>query len=138
MIQKFKGRTSCGLFLILLLEYVTWLLLSFPMMQWTKRQKVLLIIGELVLIFFWSKILLSYWQVKDDGTFVDVRTVGQFCYEDDELVFQHGLNGQRRIHAYRDQTVNSLKHRLLVHLYRKAVYSGGVRTSLSNMSRVLL
>lgn len=60
-------------------------------------------------------------KVKDDGTFVDVQTIGRFCYEDDELVFQQGLHYVPRLQPYKEQTINSLKHRFLVHLYKKAV-----------------
>ena len=55
---------------------------------------------------------------------MEVRTIGRFCHEDDYLVHQQGLSGQHQ--AYKEQTINSLKHRLLVHLYRKAEASGEV------------
>ncbi|KAK7496836.1 hypothetical protein BaRGS_00011816 [Batillaria attramentaria] len=72
--------------------------------------------------------MIHIFQLKDDGTFVDVRKVGRFCYEDDELVFQQGQLGLPRQHAYKEQAINSLKHRILVHLYKKAVRSGEAYT----------
>lgn len=72
--------------------------------------------------------MIHIFQLKDDGTFVDVRKIGRFCYEDDELVFQQGQHGMPRQHAYKEQTINSLKHRFLVHLYRKALHSGEAYT----------
>lgn len=68
-------------------------------------------------------------QVTEEGTFVEVRTIGRFCHEDDYLVHQQGFSGQHQ--AYKEQTINSLKHRLLVHLYRKAVESGEVTYTIT-------
>lgn len=66
-------------------------------------------------------------KVTKDGQFVDVRTVGRFCYEDDELLVSSALlsstiSSRRR--PYCEPTLNSLKHRLLVHLWRKASAEG--------------
>ena len=72
-------------------------------------------------------------QVTSDGSFIDVRTIGRFCYEDDQLVLamagQYAASGRQRgsgatplDHPFSDSTINSLKHRLLVHLYDKAIY----------------
>ena len=75
--------------------------------------------------------------MTEEGTFVEVRTIGRFCHEDDYLVHQQGLSGQHQ--AYKEQTINSLKHRLLVHLYRKAVASGEVTfKSLFTVQKCLL
>ncbi|KAK7115345.1 DET1 homolog [Littorina saxatilis] len=65
-------------------------------------------------------------QMTDEGTFLEVRTIGRFCHEDDYLVHQLGVRGPQQ--AYKEQTINSLKHRLLVHLYRMAVSSGEAYT----------
>lgn len=60
-------------------------------------------------------------QVTPDGKFIDVRSIGRFCYEDDELVLNASVNTEL-VHAaplrpYRETCVNGLKHRLLVHLW---------------------
>nr|XP_014340363.1 PREDICTED: DET1 homolog [Latimeria chalumnae] len=69
-------------------------------------------------------------QVTPEGTFIDVRTIGRFCYEDDLLtlsavypeVQSDGQNGMTR--PFKEQTINSLKHRLLVYLWRRAEQDG--------------
>ena len=73
-------------------------------------------------------------QVTPDGSFIDVRTIGRFCYEDDQLVLamasQYTISGRQKgsnsgptpDHPYSDRSINSLKHRLLVHLFDKATY----------------
>ena len=62
--------------------------------------------------------------VTAGGSFIDVRTIGRFCYEDDELVLaaaNHRTSSQGRNHrAFEEATINSLKHRLLVYLYQRA------------------
>lgn len=61
-----------------------------------------------------------------DGIFINVHTVGRFCYEDDDFrlssVYSQG-NGSNVFNIYRpfrDATINSLKHRLLVFLFKRA------------------
>uniref|UniRef100_A0A087XN02 DET1 partner of COP1 E3 ubiquitin ligase n=2 Tax=Poecilia TaxID=8080 RepID=A0A087XN02_POEFO len=69
-------------------------------------------------------------QVTPDGTFLDVRTIGRFCYEDDLLTLSavyaeaqaESQTGFPRL--YTDKTINSLKHRLLVYLWRRAEQDG--------------
>ena len=56
-------------------------------------------------------------QVTPDGHFVDVRTVGRFCHEDDQMVFE-SIREVRTLRPYREVTLSSLKHRILVYLYR--------------------
>lgn len=67
-------------------------------------------------------------KVTRDGQFVDVRTVGRFCYEDDELLVSSALLSEERPSSrrrpYCEATLNSLKHRLLTHLYRQATAEG--------------
>ena len=65
-----------------------------------------------------------------DGTFLDVRTIGRFCYEDDLLTLsavyteaqEETRPGFPRL--YTDKTINSLKHRLLVYLWKRAEQDG--------------
>ncbi|XP_067358209.1 DET1 homolog isoform X2 [Channa argus] len=69
-------------------------------------------------------------QVTPQGTFLDVRTIGRFCYEDDLLTLSAVYKeAQAESHPdfprpYNDKTINSLKHRLLVYLWRKAEQDG--------------
>jgi de-etiolated-1 len=53
-----------------------------------------------------------------DGMFVNVRTIGRFCFEDDLYFYDLAYPNER---AFRDVSINSLKHRLLTFLYRRAV-----------------
>lgn len=65
-----------------------------------------------------------------EGTFLDVRTIGRFCYEDDLLTLSavysedhaEGQPGFSRL--YKEKSINSLKHRLLVYLWRRAEQDG--------------
>lgn len=59
-----------------------------------------------------------------------MRTIGRFCYEDDLLTLSavyteaqaESQPGFPRL--YTDKTINSLKHRLLVYLWRRAEQDG--------------
>ncbi len=59
-------------------------------------------------------------QVTKEGLFVDVRTVGRFCHDDDQLFFE-SVREVRSLRAYREVTLNSLKHRILVYLYHLSI-----------------
>ena len=69
-------------------------------------------------------------QVTGEGTFLDVRTIGRFCYEDDLLTLSavysegpsEGQPGFSRL--YKEKSISSLKHRLLVYLWRRAEQDG--------------
>jgi len=64
--------------------------------------------------------------VTASGEFIDVRSIGRFCYEDDGLffdVFQEST-GRSAQTQYMEKTMNSLKHRLLTFLYTKAKSTG--------------
>ena len=71
-----------------------------------------------------------YGQVTPGGTFLDVRTIGRFCYEDDLLTLSAGYSealaqGQPGFpRPFTEKTINSLKHRLLVFLWRRAEQDG--------------
>lgn len=84
---------------------------------------------QLVLIL--PVFLSVFWvQITPEGTFLDVRTIGRFCYEDDLLTLSavyteaqaESQSGFPRL--YTDKTINSLKHRLLVYLWRRAEQDG--------------
>lgn len=78
----------------------------------------------------WVKLTQSLSQVTPDGTFLDVRTIGRFCYDDDLLTLSavytetqaESQPGFPRL--YTDKIINSLKHRLLVYLWRKVEQDG--------------
>lgn len=53
-----------------------------------------------------------------DGMFVDIKKIGRFCYEDDRYLYTRVYPFER---AFREVSINSLKHRLLAFLYRRAV-----------------
>ncbi|XP_033120699.1 DET1 homolog [Anneissia japonica] len=72
--------------------------------------------------------------VTSDGSFIDVQTIGRFCFEDDALVYsslrvEPPHPSHRQDSQYSDPTINSLKHRLLVFLYRKAHNQGTPESS---------
>lgn len=50
--------------------------------------------------------------------FVDVRKVGRFCFEDDSYFFNLTFPTER---AFKEIFINSLKHRLLAFLYKRAL-----------------
>lgn len=62
-------------------------------------------------------------RITNEGYFVDVRTIGRFCFDDDEWVVNQvrGLwpSGQAD-RPFREATINGLKHKLLVFLYKEA------------------
>ncbi len=63
-----------------------------------------------------------------NGQFTPFLQIGRTLYENDELLLsqtltakqQTGLPGNFVYRAYRERTINMLKHRILVFLYRKA------------------
>ncbi|XP_020283573.1 DET1 homolog isoform X2 [Pseudomyrmex gracilis] len=55
-----------------------------------------------------------------DGMFINVRTIGRFCMEDDEYLVSSVYTSYQR--PFKDAAINSLKHRLLVYLYKRAEY----------------
>ncbi|KAJ8954816.1 hypothetical protein NQ314_007007 [Rhamnusium bicolor] len=52
-----------------------------------------------------------------DGMFVDIKKIGRFCFEDDCYFYNSVYPSER---AFRETCINSLKHRLLVFLYKRA------------------
>ncbi|XP_054285444.1 DET1 homolog [Macrosteles quadrilineatus] len=59
-----------------------------------------------------------------DGMFVDIRKIGRFCFEDDSFLLSsivQSHSGNNTYRPYRENTINSLKHRLLVFLYKRAL-----------------
>ncbi|XP_043584576.1 DET1 homolog isoform X2 [Bombus pyrosoma] len=56
-----------------------------------------------------------------DGMFINVRTIGRFCLEDDAYLVRSACPGVN-CRPFRDVTINCLKHKLLVYLYKRAAY----------------
>lgn len=73
----------------------------------------------------WWNSVISF-HVTPTGKFVDVRSIGRFCYEDDQLFFSQGSkrSSGQVIRPYAEQTINSLKHRLMVFLFHRAQAEG--------------
>jgi len=70
--------------------------------------------------------------LDSDGTLVKDRQIGRFCHDDDEMMVsssgvltgasQSSLPSNRAVYRpYKETTINSLKHRILVFLYNRAV-----------------
>ncbi|XP_064120339.1 DET1 homolog [Macrobrachium nipponense] len=61
-------------------------------------------------------------QITPNGTFLDVRTIGRICYEDDDYILATVCPDrmERNYQHNREIVINCLKHRLLVFLYRRA------------------
>ncbi|XP_062562273.1 DET1 homolog [Armigeres subalbatus] len=61
-----------------------------------------------------------------EGTFILERTIGRFCCPDEGMLYSMGTSGGRttgnnsNLRAFREPTINSLKHRMLVFLFRQA------------------
>ncbi len=73
-----------------------------------------------------------------NGTFVPECKVGRLLYSDDELLLSHVLTPDQQTEfsfqqanfvyrAYRERTINLLKHRILVFLYRRAAAAADAR-----------
>ena len=63
--------------------------------------------------------------IDSSGIFIEAKKIGRFCYEDDELLISRVQDRKMRLRAnqqkpFFDATLNSLKHRLLTFLYRRA------------------
>eukprot|EP00128_Syssomonas_multiformis_P010396 Colp12_sorted_trinity150504_noHs@32009 len=103
------------------------------------------IYNDLMAVLSLQNQVIHIFQVKDCGTFVQVRSVGPFCYEDDELwLSMHRENtdarsrpltadSELRPHVLSldldegtadGRTINGMKHRILTFLYRQAVCKG--------------
>ncbi|KAK0074691.1 hypothetical protein PV325_007945, partial [Microctonus aethiopoides] len=54
-----------------------------------------------------------------DGMFINVRVIGRFCLEDEAYLVASVWSGVNS-RAFRDIAINTLKHKLLVYLYKRA------------------
>nr|XP_039255218.1 DET1 homolog [Styela clava] len=66
-------------------------------------------------------------QVTNDGELIETNTIGRFCFDDDQFVLSN-LRDPAAEEAlrmpYAEKPINSLKHRILVHLYKQAEKQG--------------
>jgi de-etiolated-1 len=65
-----------------------------------------------------------------EGSFMHVRQIGRFCCDEEQFLYSSTSGNISR--AFREPTINSLKHRILVHLFNqaKARYIEGDRVAL--------
>jgi de-etiolated-1 len=57
----------------------------------------------------------------EDGSFIDIRKIGRFCYEDDEFLLSPIISQSPTSHIpFREASINALKHRLLAYLFHRA------------------
>lgn len=54
-----------------------------------------------------------------DGTFTPLRSIGRFCSSEEEFLYNSSVQNTST-RAFREPTINSLKHRILVFLYNEA------------------
>lgn len=64
--------------------------------------------------------LIHIFQVVD-GMFIEIRTIGRFCYEDDNFQIMAVYGSYATQYAFKENIICSLKHRLLVYLYKQAM-----------------
>ncbi|XP_072938300.1 DET1 homolog [Epargyreus clarus] len=55
-----------------------------------------------------------------DGMLIEIRKIGRFCYDDDPFIVSSVFGAIRNERPFHEETINSLKHRLLVFLYKRA------------------
>lgn len=67
--------------------------------------------------------LIHIFHISSAGCFTDVRTIGRFCHEDDQLLLSqvdgYTVSGERG-RPFREKCINSLKHRVMVFLHKRA------------------
>lgn len=56
-----------------------------------------------------------------EGMFVNIKTIGRFCFEDDHYIYSSVYPNER---AFRETSINSLKHRIHTFLYHRAKLLG--------------
>ncbi|XP_014609784.1 PREDICTED: DET1 homolog [Polistes canadensis] len=57
-----------------------------------------------------------------NGMFIYIKLIGRFCMGDETYLFSFGAWRGVNYRSFRDTRINSLKHKLLVFLYRRAEY----------------
>lgn len=75
-----------------------------------------------LVVFSMQKQSIYIFVVTSNGTLISERVIGRFCYEDDQLFLSLVQGTPSPRNAFSEPTINSLKHRFLVHLYKKAMH----------------
>ena len=63
----------------------------------------------------------------EEGNLIKTHSVGRFCFDDDSLIFQRlqsTLPVEERREPFHEISINSLKHRILVFLYKRSLSEG--------------
>ncbi|XP_069365148.1 uncharacterized protein [Maniola hyperantus] len=55
-----------------------------------------------------------------EGMLIEIRKIGRFCYDDDPFIVSPFIAPLVKERPYCERTINSLKHRLLVFLFKRA------------------
>lgn len=55
-----------------------------------------------------------------EGMLIEIRKIGRFCYDDDPFIVSSVFAPMINERPFYEETINSLKHRLLVFLYKRA------------------
>lgn len=55
-----------------------------------------------------------------EGSFQFLRSIGRFCCDEEAFLFNSTLSSSTTPRAFKEPTINSLKHRILVYLYNQA------------------
>ncbi|XP_034833659.1 DET1 homolog [Maniola hyperantus] len=55
-----------------------------------------------------------------EGMLIEIRKIGRFCYDDDPFIVSSVFAPVMNERPYCEETINSLKHRLLVFLFKRA------------------
>ncbi|KAI8793651.1 DET1 [Biomphalaria glabrata] len=78
--------------------------------------------GNILTVLSVQQQVIHVFHISSQGTFIPVRTIGRFCYDDDEIFYRQTSNQPARAlnRPYTDKSLNALKHRLLVYLYKAA------------------
>lgn len=66
--------------------------------------------------------------ILEEDRFVDVRSIGRFCFEDDEFIVSCVRQPESRhgaVRPFRETSINCLKHRFLTYLYWNACTKEG-------------
>ena len=67
-----------------------------------------------------------------EGTFQPLRSIGRFCCDEESFLYDSSITVNSNNRAFREPTINSLKHRILVYLFTqaKAKYDQGDKVAL--------
>ncbi|XP_059172243.1 DET1 homolog isoform X2 [Physella acuta] len=87
--------------------------------------------GHVLTVLSVQQQVIHVFHISAQGSLVHIRTIGRFCYDDDDIFYHQ--TSQQPVHSrpYTDKSINSLKHRLLVYLYKAAKnghLDGGIRS----------